>query len=140
MKKNHSATTYLIQNTKMNNLGSLKTMAKEKPLERELSTESDYRSVLSQLPHNDFEFLQRLTAEKKLRLLIKAHERKSDKRRSEEEINEQNPEARIPNIFDNRDPILNSSKQNSESSEFQSTSSRLSKEEAAFEAFAKPVH
>ena len=47
MKKNHSATNYLIQNTKMNNLGSLKTMAKEKPLERELSTESDYRSVLS---------------------------------------------------------------------------------------------
>lgn len=140
MKKNHSATNYLIQNTKMNNLGSLKTMAKEKPLERELSTESDYRSVLSQLPHNDFEFLQRLTAEKKLRLLIKAHERKSDKRRSEEEITEQNPEARIPNIFDNKDPILNSSKQSSESFEFQSTSSRLSKEEAAFEAFAKPVH
>lgn len=140
MKKNHSATNYLIQNTKMNNLGSLKAMAKEKPLERELSTESDYRSVLSQLPHNDFEFLQRLTAEKKLRLLIKAHERKSDKRRSEEEITEQNPEARIPNIFDNKDPILNSSKQSSESFEFQSTSSRLSKEEAAFEAFAKPVH
>ena len=141
MKKNHSATTNLIQNTKMNNLGSLKTKAKEKPLEpKELSTESDYRSVLSQLPHNDFEFLQRLTAEKKLKLLIKAHERKSDKRRSEEEITEQNPEVRIPNIFDNQDPILNNSKQNSESSDFQSTSSRLSKEEAAFEAFAKPVH
>ena len=48
MKKNHSATTNLIQNTKVNNLGSLKTIAREKPLEpRELSTESDYRSVLS---------------------------------------------------------------------------------------------
>ena len=115
MKKNHSATADLIHNTKVNNLKSIKTMKTNVFLEnKELSAASDYRSTLSQLPHNDFEFLQNLTAEKKLRLLIKAHERKSERKKGEEEISNNNPENRIPNIFDNKDPILNDSKQASE--------------------------
>ena len=96
----------------MNNLKTMKTIVHRD--NKELSTESDYRSTLSQLPHNDFEFLQNLTAEKKLRLLIKAHERKSEKKKAEEEISDHNPENKIPNIFDNKDPILNNSKQTSE--------------------------
>ena len=115
MKKHNSATTDLIVNTKVNNLKSMKTMKTNVFLEnKELSAASDYRSTLSQLPHNDFEFLQNLTAEKKLRLLIKAHERKSERKKGEEEISNNNPENRIPNIFDNKDPILNDSKQASE--------------------------
>ena len=48
MKKHNSATTDLIQNTKVNNLKSMKTMKTNVFLEnKELSAASDYRSTLS---------------------------------------------------------------------------------------------
>ena len=59
MKKNLSETNPVALNAQVNKLKSLKTVKTGKWQETlpELSSESDYRSVLSQLPHNEFEFL-----------------------------------------------------------------------------------
>ena len=66
--------------------------------------------------YNDFDLLQRASAQERVQLLIKAHEKKSEKKKSEdsEAVINLNSDTQIPNIFENKDSIFSNSMETSE--------------------------
>ena len=80
------------------------------------SSDDDYRSALSQVLHNDFEFLQNASVEERVKILKNSHERKNSRHVSLNKTNEENKDLsadpyHIPNIFKKKNSVFSDSQE-----------------------------